>query len=146
MATGEIQKLRHQIRDIVGDSEVYNGLAGRTGLSFDAQRAELEGINPRVGAKAEKLRAQAEKAVAELRARADAFEAKQAEVQVLVDQALSIVAAREADPNFNSAPVDEAEEDEDFEDDDFEDFEEEDLGEEEDEEEPSLKDKVKDIL
>lgn len=108
MATGEIRGLRHQIRDIVGDGNVYNGLAGRPGLSFDQQRAELESIAPRVAEKA-----------AELRARADEFEAKQAEVQGLVDQALAIVASREGDPNFESAPAGDDVPEDDFDEDDF---------------------------
>lgn len=111
MATGEIQKLRHEIRDIVGDSRVYNGLAGKPGLSFDQQRDELNGIAPRVGERA-----------AELRARADALEAKQGEVQAKVDQALSIVAAREADPNFQPAPAEEP--DEELDEEDFEEYDE----------------------
>jgi hypothetical protein len=137
MATGEIRQLRHQIRDIVGDGNVYNGLAGRGGLSFDAQRAELQGVAPRVGEK-----------VTELRARADALEAKQGEVQALVDQALSIIAAREADPNFQAAVENddegdfpEDEEDDEFDDDDFEEYEEDD--EPDEEEDPSLTEKVK---
>jgi hypothetical protein len=123
MATGEIQKLRHEIRDLVGDAETYNGLAGRPGLSFDAQRAELNGIVPRVGEKA-----------AAYRARADALEAKQGQIEELVAQAVAIVDSREANPNFAAAPAEEAEEDEDFDDEDFEEYEELD---EEDEEEPA---------
>jgi hypothetical protein len=119
MATGEIQTLRHKIRDIVADSEVYNGLAGKPGLSFEEQRAELNGIAPRVG----------EQVVA-LRAKADELEAKQGEIQGAVEQALSIIASREADPNFKAAPAEEEiEDDDDFEDEEFEPY---------DEGEPSL--------
>ena len=133
MATGQLQQLRHEIRDIVGDGNTYNGLAGKPGLSFDQQRAEFSTIVPRVSEKAQALRAQAEEAAASLRARADELEAKKAQIEDIVAKATAIIADREADPNFAASleategdyPEDEDDDDE-FEDDDFADFEEED--------------------
>lgn len=137
MATGQLQGLRHQIRDIVGDGATYNGLAGKAGLSFAQQRAEFESIAPRVGEK-----------VISLRAKADELETKQSQVEKIVAQALAVIADREADPNFEASnQVDEdpdfedEDDDEDFDDEDFEEFEDPD-----DEDEPSLTEKVKNKL
>lgn len=146
MATGQLQGLRHQIRDIVGDGSTYNGLAGRAGLSFEQQRQEFRTITPRVAEKVQRLRAEAEEAAARLNARADELEGKQAQVEEIVVNALGIIDAREADPNFaasNSADPEDADfpeeedEEDDFEDDDFEEYE------EEEDEEPSFTEKVK---
>ena len=136
MATGQLQKLRHEIRDIVGDGNTYNGLAGKPGLSFDQQRAEFSTIVPRVSEKAQALRAQAEEAAASLRARADELEAKKAQIEDIVAKATAIIADREADPNFAaSLEATEGDYPEDEDDDDFdeEDFEEYDEDEEDDE-------------
>ena len=137
MATGQLQKLRHEIRDIVGDGNTYNGLAGKPGLSFDQQRAEFSTIVPRVSEKAQALRAQAEEAAASLRARADELEAKKAQIEDIVAKATAIIADREADPNF-AASLEATEgdypEDEDEDDFDEEDFEEYDEDDEEDDE------------
>ena len=137
MATGQLQKLRHEIRDIVGDGNTYNGLAGKPGLSFEQQRAEFSTIVPRVSEKAQALRAQAEEAAASLRARADELEAKQSQIEAIVAQATAIIADRESDPNFAaSLEATEGDYPEDEDDDDFdeEDFEEYDEDEEEDDE------------
>lgn len=144
MATGELRKLRHTIRDIVGDTAVYNGLAGKPGLPISTQRNEFETVIPRIGQKAASLRSQAE----ELVARAEAFEAKAGEVQTVVDQANAILDDREQNGVRQPAQPVESDEEVDFEDD--EEFDEDDLAEEEvdfnEEEEPSLKDKVKNAL
>lgn len=82
---GTIQRLRHQIHDIVADSETYNGLAGRRGLSFGEQRAEFESLAPRV-----------DERIAALHAQAKELSAKKTEIESLTAQAFEVIASREA--------------------------------------------------